>query len=151
MDINIVSYHVYFLNYFLKSNVEKNKQDFACLFFGNVYLMTFSRTVFLSNDQGHFGLFFHIVYFTLQIYVFFFHGQILLFSVSIVLGQSIRTTRTLNDQQSGIKDYIQFEIYIQFDKKKNFLQLTSNDLIPKVFKTINTVVYSFYKYFFYNI
>lgn len=43
--------------------------------------------------------------------------------------------------------YIVWDIY-SLIRKKTFLQLTSNDLIPKVFKTINTVVYSFYKYFF---
>lgn len=72
METKIVSYHVYFLNYFFKAMLrEPIEQDFACLFSGNVYLMTFSRTVFLSNGQGHFGLSFYIVYLTLRIFVIF--------------------------------------------------------------------------------
>lgn len=70
MEINIVFYYVYFLNYFLKSKVEKNKQDFVCLFFGNVYLMIFFRIVFLLNGQGYFGLFFYIVYFKFMYFFF---------------------------------------------------------------------------------
>lgn len=86
MEINIVSYHVYFLNYFLKSKVEKKQAGFRLFIFRQCVPNDLFQNCLLIKWLGSFW--FILPYCVLHItnLCIFFHGQILLFSVSIVLG-----------------------------------------------------------------